>query len=323
MTTRHEDDVALTVIIVSYNTIALIGRCLSALREATEGLRVQVVIVDNNSRDGSAELLRTEHADCDLILNDVNVGFGRASNQGAAIAHGRYVLLLNPDAFVSDRSVHLALSYLDEHPLCGVAGARLTRPDGSLQPSCRYFPTPWNEFLTATNLGHWVPATRLIDDMAWDHRTTRRCDWVPGCFLMTRRELVEQFGLFDPRFFLYYEEVDYCRRLAAAGWGVTFLGFVEVVHIGGESARSDVVISDGGRQNVAVMLESWLLYHRNRAGFLGAAAALASSTMADMVLAFRGMANVGRWGSVKRRLAHSVTVFRVARFTHFGTRPTR
>ena len=131
------------------------------------------------------------------------------------------------------------VEFMDSHPRCGVLGVKLVGPDGSLQPSCRYFPTPWNVFLARTGLHRFFPGTRLVDDMSWDHASVRECDWVPGCYYLVRREVIEDVGLFDPRYFLYYEEVDHCRAVRQAGWSVIYYPHTQVVHIGGESAESE------------------------------------------------------------------------------------
>jgi len=99
---------------------------------------------------------------------------------------------------------------MDSHPQTGILGVKLLGRDGVLQPSCRYFPTPWNLFLTKTGLNKLFRNIKLVDDMAWSHDAVRDCDWVPGCYYLIRREVIDQVGLFDPRYFLYYEEVDHC-----------------------------------------------------------------------------------------------------------------
>jgi GT2 family glycosyltransferase len=105
--------------------------------------------------------------------------------------------------------------------------------------------------------------------MTWDHRTTRQCDWVPGCFYLVRKEVIDQIGLFDPRFFFYCEEVDHCRRARDAGWIVTFYADTQVVHIGGESAKSDPAFTSSRRQIIPLLVESELLYYRKHHGLLG------------------------------------------------------
>ncbi len=320
MTTSPVD---LTAIIVNYNTKLLLRPCLDALRAGAEGLCLQIVIVDNASRDGSPEVLLREFADCDLLFNDINVGFGRANNQALTRAHGRYVLLLNTDAFVEPGAVLQTVQYLDEHPDCAVLGVRLVGRDGSLQPSCRYFPTPWNEFVAQVGLARFFPGLRLVDDMTWDHMAPRECDWVPGCYYLVRKTVLDQVGLFDDRFFLYYEEVDHCQAVKAAGWRVMYYPYTTVVHIGGESAKTDGVITAGGHQLSALQIESGLLYYRKHHGRTGLFLALLLSLFSDAVLAVKS--------AMRRRHGHGIAsvwqrntlMWSILRRTKFARHSTR
>lgn len=268
-TPKQADVPDLTVVVVNYNTGHLLDRLFAALAAARGELRVQTIVVDNASRDNSVEILRNKYPDVDLITNATNVGFGRANNEAVPSIRGRYVLLLNTDAFVSPDTLLKTLSFMDSNPQCGILGVKLVGEDGSLQPCCRYFPTPWNVFLMGTGLDRFFPNTRLVDDMKWDHSRIRECDWVPGCYYLTRKQLVDQIGLFDPRFFLYYEEVDHCRRAHQAGWKVYFYPSTEVVHIGGESAKTDAALTSAGRQIERLQIESELLYVRKHYGLPG------------------------------------------------------
>ena len=200
-----------SVIVVNYNTAHLLHRMWDALQRSRGDLRLQIIVVDNASRDDSVAMLRRDFGEAQLIVNETNVGFGRANNQGLALATGRYVLLLNTDAFVAPDTLRKTVAYMDAHAECGVLGVRLVGSDGELQPSCRYFPTPWNTFLARTGLARFFPPVRMVDDMSWDHASVRECDWVVGCYYLVRREVIDQVGLFDPRYFLYCEEVDHCR----------------------------------------------------------------------------------------------------------------
>src|SRR5262249_38792404 len=269
-TDEHPD---VTVIVVSYNTAHLLDRLFAALDSARAALKLQVIVVDNASRDNSLEILRTQYPDVELIENPINVGFARANNQALPAARGRYLLLLNTDAFVWPDTLQMTVDFMDSHPRCGVLGVKLVGLDGSLQPSCRYFPTPWNVFLAASGLNRFFPGTGLVDDMSWDHASVRECDWVPGTYYLVRREVIERVGLFDPRYFLYYEEVDHCRRVRQAGWSVMYCPFTQVVHIGGESAATEGPITQAGRQISVLQLESELLYFRKYYGVVGVLAA--------------------------------------------------
>ena len=148
-----------TAIIVNYNTAHLLADAIGALRASAQGLQLQTVLVDNASRDGSVELIRSQFADCEFIANPVNVGFGRANNEALPLVRGRYVLLLNTDAFVAPDTLTRTVAYMDEHPQCGVLGVRLVGRDGVLQPSCRYFPTPWNVFIGRIGIDRFFPGT--------------------------------------------------------------------------------------------------------------------------------------------------------------------
>src|SRR5262249_21858662 len=238
----------LSVVVVNYNTAHLLDQMFTALEASRGTLKLEVVVVDNASRDGSVDILRTRYPDVELIKNQTNVGFGRANNQALPSIRGRYVLLLNTDAFIAPDTLQKTVEFMDAHPRCGVLGVKLVGRDGALQPSCRYFPTPWNLFLASTGLARFFHGTRLVDDMSWDHASVRECDWVPGCYYLVRREVIDRVGLFDPRYFLYYEEVDHCRATRQAGWSVVYYPFTQVVHIGGESAATEGRLTRSGRQ---------------------------------------------------------------------------
>ena len=194
-------DIDVTVIVVNYNTGFLLDRMFSALEDAKADLKVRVIVVDNASRDDSVEILRSRYPNVELVENPVNVGFGRANNQALPRVMGRYVLLLNTDAFVSPDTLVKTTDFMDANPQFGILGVKLVGEDGSLQPSCRYFPTPWNTFLTSTGFARFFPRVRLVDDLNWDHASVRACDWVPGCYYLVRREVIERVGLFDPAVF--------------------------------------------------------------------------------------------------------------------------
>ncbi len=313
----------LSVIVVNYNTAHLLHEMWAALDRARGSLTLQTIVIDNASRDDSVALLRQEFPEAHVIVNGSNVGFGRANNQAIPLITGRYVLLLNTDAFVAPDTLAKTVAYMEAHPPCGILGVRLVGRDGSLQPSCRYFPTPWNVFLQRTGLRRYFPGQKMVDDLTWDHAATRDCDWVPGCYYLVRRELIDEVGLFDPRYFLYYEEVDHCRSAKDAGWKVVFYPHTEVVHIGGESSKSDSELTASGRQIAALQVESELLYFRKWAGPVGVIQAVFLHTLADAIVALKQV--------LRRRGAQQVMMswrqfamrLRLVLRTRLGSRPTR
>ena len=319
----NEQAVAVSVVVVNYNTAHLLEEMFAALRTAAQGIAIQTIVIDNASKDGSADFIRSRFPDVELIANTTNVGFGRANNQALPLLRGRYVLLLNTDAFVSPDTLQATVACMEAHPDCGILGVRLVGRDGELQPSCRYFPTPWNIFLAGTGLARFFPAVRMIDDMDWDHRSLRECDWVPGCYYLMRREVVEQVGLFDPRYFLYFEEVDHCRATKQAGWKVLYCPDTSVVHIGGESAKSEGAITSSGRQIASLQIESELIYFRKHRGVSGVLGAVALALLADLILAFKGLVKRLDIAGMAFRFKHSQAMLTLLARTSMGRRSTR
>lgn len=224
----------LTALVVAYRSGSLAGRCLESLRAAAGGLAFEAVVVENGGPSEAPSWARR-------IPAAGNPGFARAVNLGLSAARGRHVLLANPDVLLRRGSIAEAVGFLDGRPEATAAGFRLVDARGRLQPSCRRFPR-WTALFSAREsaLARWLPGNPLsrdylMADFARDE--PRRVDWVSGAFLLARRaDLLAEGGL-DPRFFLYCEDVDLCKRLWASGREVWFLPCLEAVHSGGASAR--------------------------------------------------------------------------------------
>lgn len=313
----------LSVVVVNYNTAHLLGEMMACLERASLGLSLQLIVVDNASRDGSAEVLARRCPAAQLIFNEQNIGFGRANNQALPLLEGRQVLLLNTDAFVSADALHQTMAYLDAHDDVGIVGVRLEGRDGSLQPSCRYFPTLANTVLLRAGLMGLAPWARPMDDLSWDHRGVRECDWVPGCFYLMRKEVLDRVGLFDPRYFLYYEEIDHCRAVKAAGWKVVCLPDVSVVHIGGESARQDGAVTDHGSQISVLQVESELLYFRKQHGLAAAVGLVLLHALADAWMALKTLLKGRGVRALRPHWQHAREVVTLFRRTRWASAPTR
>ena len=298
-------------------------KALNDLFASVGDLELEVFMIDNASRDNSVEVLRREYPNITLIENNKNVGFGRANNQALPFIKGRYVLLLNTDAFVEPDTLIKTMQYMDKHPRCGMVGVRLVGRDGVLQPSCRYFPTAWNIFLERTNLKKYFKHAKLIDNMSWDHTSVRSCDWVPGCYALIRKEVIDQVGLFDPRYFLYYEEVDHCFAAKRAGWEVAYYPDTTVVHIGGESAKHEAAISSQSRQIESLQIESELLFFRKNHGVLGVITHLTLNSLADFILFLKALIKLKSPSDIFFYLKRALFAWKMYFLTRFANVPTR
>jgi GT2 family glycosyltransferase len=224
----------LSVIIVNYKTRDLLLECLGALTPGLSGLQSEIVVVDNDSRDGTLEALAARFPAVRLIANRENVGYGRAANQGIRATSGEFTLVMNPDCVPHAGAARALLDYLRAHPRAAMAGPRLLRTDGVTEYSARAFPDHstflFNRYSLLTRLFPHNRFSRryLLSD--WDRLSVREVDWLCGAFLMVRRAAIDQVGAFDEAFFLFNEDVDWCRRMKQAGWANAFVPDAEVVH---------------------------------------------------------------------------------------------
>lgn len=262
----------LSIIIVSYNTRELLGRCLGSALASAGDLPVELLVVDNGSTDGSVDYLKETFPDVRLLESGGNIGFGAANNLGYRHARGEYIVLLNSDAFPVGDSLAASARLMDGHPDVGLAGGRLIGEDGGWRPSARAFPGLWNDFVTLTGLSARHGRSWLMGrpDMTWRNQDKGfACDWVPGAFSIIRRAAIDDAGFFDERFFLYSEEVDLCKRIRMAGWKVAYWPELGIVHMGGASIGlfSGNLVTKHGRQMGLWRLQSQYLYYRKHHGW--------------------------------------------------------
>ncbi|MCB1997274.1 MAG: glycosyltransferase family 2 protein, partial [Rhodoferax sp.] len=261
----------LSILVVTYNSRRLVAPLLQRLHDEIADLRAEVVLVDNASADGTASFVRQAFPWVKLVASAVNLGFAAGNNLAALHASGRHLLLLNPDAMPEPGALRRGIALMDGHPGVGLAGGELRGVDGSRQPSARMFPTLRDELFTLSGLAARHPHSRLFArlDRRWaDPEQPAAVDWIPGAFVFIPAAVFRRLGGFDERFFMYYEEVDLCRRMKAQGLGVHYWPELKATHIGGASARTvaHARVSRSGSQLETWRMRSALLYYRKHHG---------------------------------------------------------
>ena len=227
-----------SVVIVNYQTYDELDACLASLPRVPT---IEVIVVDHESTPEQVERLHARHPRVVFVPNDCNPGFGAGVNVGARLASGRYFLLLNPDTRVQSDAIPSMHDYLDRHPRIGVVGPRVIDPDGTVQQSARTFPGMLTGLFGRTSL-----LTRIWPGNPWSRRQLVAREalsepvvvhWVAGSCLMVRSDAFRALGGFDESFFLYWEDADFCKRLAKAGWLTAYLPTAVVMHLAGRSSR--------------------------------------------------------------------------------------
>jgi hypothetical protein len=230
---RGGKDIVVSAVIVVYKTPDFLRRCLDALAASRIPFPWEAIVIDNAPRDGDCASIARGRPGVTYVPNARNIGFGRACNQGMRLARGRYYLVLNPDVEVTPGNLEALVSYMEREPDAGMVAPRLHYGDGTLQESCRTFYTLPIFLLRRTFLGRLFPNSRLIRRHLmrdWDHEETRDVDWCLGACVLVRREAVQDVGMMDERFFMYFEDVDWCYRMHQRGWRVVYHPQSRMIH---------------------------------------------------------------------------------------------
>lgn len=230
----------LSIIIVNYNTKDLLCRCLSAVNARNHPFPIETLVVDNGSRDGSVSMVRRDFPNVHLVENEDNVGFAKANNMALEVASGDYILLLNSDTEVLGDALPKLVTFLDSHPDVAVVSGRLVYPDFSDQGVARTFPTPLNALFGRRSI-----LTKLFPNNKYSKRymISRQnqsgepfeVDWVSGACLMARKTVVDEAGLLDDGFFMYWEDADLCYRIKQKNWKIYCVPEAVVIHYEGRS----------------------------------------------------------------------------------------
>lgn len=231
----------LSILIVNYNTYQLTADCIRSVQSSETKYSYEIILIDNNSTDGSVEKLREEFPEVVLIANQENTGFAKANNQGMEIAKGRYVLLLNSDTIVQQDTVQVMLDFMEEHPRVGASGCKVILPNGSLDKACkRGFPTPSASFYYAFGFSKLFPDNPRFNQYQLGHLDPDQetpVDCLVGAFMLVRQEAIAKIGGLDETFFMYGEDIDWCYRIKEAGWDIHYYPQTTIIHYKGGSAR--------------------------------------------------------------------------------------
>jgi N-acetylglucosaminyl-diphospho-decaprenol L-rhamnosyltransferase len=247
----------LSIIIICWNDLGEIGRCLESVYAETTGIDFEVIVTDNGSTDGSVAYVRKHFPNAQVVESGANLGFGGGNNRGFGVAKGEYVLILNPDTVIRDRAIEKMVAFADRHPQAGAFGCRVLNADGSYQTSARPLPTVWSYLIAALylrglgRLSNIFLADTYVD---WEGTAEREIGFQAGCCILVRGELLKALGGFDERLFHQFEDADLCLRIWKSGNAILYYPGAEITHIGGQNR---------GRYPIAVILET----HRSRYRF--------------------------------------------------------
>src|SRR3954452_829522 len=276
---------ALSVIVVNWNTEALLRGCLASLRQHLASVEHEVIVVDNASTDGSPDMVANEFPEVRLVRNEENVGFGRANNQAMRVAHGDWLLLLNSDTELFDGSVAALFDQVRLEPRIGVAHCRLLFADGRQQFTT--YPFPSLNTAAIENLGLYKlmskrrAGERLLSGY-WDYDEERDVDWVAGAFMLLPRQVFEEVGGFDESIFMYGEDLEWCQRIRDNGWRIRFYPQAAITHF--DHSSSDI---RWGEERIAICLRGQRDLYERRAGGLRARALIAMGVLgASLRLAY-------------------------------------
>ncbi|MFH1620667.1 MAG: glycosyltransferase family 2 protein [Patescibacteria group bacterium] len=235
---RNGDKVDIGIIVVSWNVKDILVKNLSALYESRGNVTSRIIVVDNASNDGTAEEVKAKFPDVTLIVNHENAGFAKAVNQGLEVASSKHVLLLNPDMLVQNDSLQKTIEYLDAHDEVGILGAWLIKPDGSTLRSIRRFPDLVSQIVILLKLSKIFPS--LPDNYSWndfDYAEEKQVPSIRGSYFAISENGLKKIPRLDERYFIWFEEVDYCRSMAESGLKTMYVPSIKAMDLFGQSFR--------------------------------------------------------------------------------------
>jgi GT2 family glycosyltransferase len=232
---------SVSVIIVSWNAREYLRNCLNSINQAGVSCVQEVIVVDNDSKDGSSEMVEKEFPRVTLIRAGENLGFARANNLAMKYAKGSIYALVNSDVIIHPGCLETLAEFLEQHNEVGLVGPRVIGADGNLQRTCRKEPTIWNTTCRILALDRIFPDCQMLSGFDMPHRNHTKCmevEVLSGCFCMARKKAVDEVGGMDEQFFFYAEDIDWCKRFRDAGWKVMFIPEATATHFGGASTSN-------------------------------------------------------------------------------------
>jgi len=233
-------NIRLSVIIVNWNVRGYLKICLDSIYKYTKDIEFEVYVVDNNSSDGSQDMVKKDFPQVHLIENSKNLGFAAANNLALKECGAEYDLFLNPDTELVDNALKAMVGYMDTHPETGAMGCKLLLSDGSLQYSCRAFPSIFADLMENLYLDWIFPRSAFFNCYhmgLWEHNYAREVSVPAGACLLVRQGIIRKIGPFDTRFFMYYDEIDLCYRIRKNGWKIFFVPDIKVIHHTNQSSK--------------------------------------------------------------------------------------
>ena len=231
----------ISIVIISYNVKEFLQQCILSLKKSCQNIEYEIIVVDNNSIDGSDEILSSKFPEIKLIKNHNNKGFSKACNQGLEISTGKHLLLLNPDTMLQEDTIPKMIEFFENNPDAGAAGCKILNADGTLQLACRRsFPTPRVAIPKILGLSRLFPKSRTLSKYNLTYEDPEKqieVDALSGAFMMFRKKVYDQIGGLDEDYFMYGEDLDYCYRIKQSGWKIYYTPITKLIHYKGESAK--------------------------------------------------------------------------------------
>jgi N-acetylglucosaminyl-diphospho-decaprenol L-rhamnosyltransferase len=314
-----DTNIDISIIVVACSVQELIEECFTSIENSNDNLHKEIIYVDNGSTDGTVQMVLEKFPDTVIIESPTNLGFIRANNLGYPKARGKYVLMFNSDAFVGKDSLQESFDFMEKHPDCGVLGCRLVDREGVMQPSARYFPTPWKIFLNQIGwVNNNISFLKGIDDIKQDHNRVFECDWVPGCYLLFPKKTVDKFDFFLRQdFFMYFDDVDLCIRIKKKGYKVFFYPN-DVIHLGGVNSAKLTEITEKGKFTEKYNMESEYIYFRKNHNIFWVLADFFFIALLAFLRILKGVLLFKKDFDIKKTLGRVSMAFKILIKTRFG-----